>query len=301
VLRDADDRSIVGDRRVRILDMLAITGDEEALAAVRPSVDDVEIPIHVRACAALVELGDMGGIDHLAHDLGLNEPARRTPALRALQGMTQPAAVKAVNDHLERYLAEAGAIPERIEVSAPRLKTPEAGLFKHLVNHVRAAPHSLTVITGSEAINMATGRRSDLDEALAGHNVRITTRRAPPEEQIAELEAARDSAAQDPGGRYVVFGAVPAPRDRVPLPHFLTAGPQRYTAKIVIVDPHEMGVVMDWWRYVDDKAEIPTDFEVILGVATPERSPISEEEYILYDLTPEADKDRFVRAFLAHI
>jgi hypothetical protein len=302
VLRDADDLSIIGERRLRLLDMLAATADEEVLGAVRRSVGDADIPIHVRACAALIELGDLSGVDHLAHDLGLNEPTRRTPALEALRHFDHPAAVKAVASHRERYLAEAGAIPERIEVSAPRLANPEASLLQHLVQHVKTAPHSLTIITGSEAINMATARRGEIDTLLAGHNLRVTTRRAPPEEQIAELEAARDQAAADPSGRYVVFGALPAPRDRVPLPHFLTApSGTPYTAKVIILDPHEMGVVMEWWRYVDDQAQVPTDFEVILGIATPDRSPISEEEYALYQLTPEAERDRFIRAFLAHI
>ena len=100
----------------------------------------------------------------------------------------------------------------------------------------------------------------------------------------------------------MVLGALPAPRDRTPLPHFLTRPTEKeYTAKIVIVDPHEVRVVMEWWRYVDDKSTVPTDFEVILAISRPERSAISEEEYQIFQLLPEEQRSKFNRAFLAHI
>ncbi|MFQ5460628.1 MAG: HEAT repeat domain-containing protein, partial [Anaerolineae bacterium] len=300
--RDAADLSIIGTRRARILDLLAATGDEVCVPAVRESVKDPDPEIHVRACSALARLDDLQGVDALAHDLRLTDITIRTLALAALRGLDHPTAAEAVASHVERYLAEAGAVPAAISVSAPRLDNREVSLTKYVAQHIASKPHGLTVVTGSEARAMATNRRDALEGALAGCTVSFCTRRMPPEEQIAELRSARDRAAADPSDRQVVLGALPGPHDSPPLPHFLTRpDDSAYSAMVLIVDPHECRLVMDWYRYVDDKAEVETDFEVVLGVSTPAASAISEEEYLINALTPKGQEDRFVRAYLAHL
>jgi len=57
---------------------------------------------------------------------------------------------------------------------------------------------------------------------------------------------------------------------------------------------------MDWWHYVTDKSEVPAAFEVVLSASTPDRSAISDEEYLIYKLTPDSRKGAFAKALLAH-
>jgi hypothetical protein len=300
--REALDISIIGPRRARLMDILGATGDPEALNAVRENVRHPDPDIHTSACAALVRLGDLSGIDELSHDLQLTDPDVRTRALRALQAFDLPAAKRAVDDHRERYLAEAGAVPHQIQISAPRLFDPDASLVRHVAELIRQAPHSLAVVVGSGAIGMATTQRPELEKLLEGQEMHFTTRRMTPEEQIEALASARDAAASDPAARVVVVGMLPSPHDSPPLPHFLVrTGSLAYTAQLIVVDPHEYNLMLDWWHYVTDQAEVPTDVAVVLAVSTPERSSISEEEHLIFQLTPEDQRDDFTRAFLAHL
>ena len=59
-VREAQDPGVVGERRVRMMDILSITGSEEAVIAVRANVDPQRNSpeIHTRACVALARLGD---------------------------------------------------------------------------------------------------------------------------------------------------------------------------------------------------------------------------------------------------
>jgi hypothetical protein len=241
-------------------------------------------------------------VDVLSADLSLMDAKVRTSALAALVELGDiPQAKKAIADHVERYMADAGAIPEDIEVSAPRLDNREVSLSGFVYDHVRRSPHGLTIIVGSEAINMAT-RHESMSTVLPGHDVVFSNRRMAPEEQIALLNSARDRAVTQPEGPVVLIGALPGPADSPPLPHFLTrAAGGSYDAKILIVDPHEVRMVMDWYHYVKDSSEVPTHFEVISAVSTPKASAISEEEYLIYGLLPEERHEDFIRALLAHM
>ncbi len=60
-------------------------------------------------------------------------------------------------------------------------------------------------------------------------------------------------------------------------------------------------MAIDWYRYVTDSSEVPTDVEIILTVSRPGQTAISEEEYIIYQLVPEAREEDFIRAYLAHL
>ncbi len=304
IQREAQDLGVVGERRARMMDILGVTGDENAAVVVRGFVDRErnEPLVHVRACVALARLGDMRGIDELAHDLELTDSDLRRMALAALQQLDIAHARQAITDHIDRYLGGAGAIPEAIEISAPRLEDPDRSLSSFVVEHVKRKPHALTVIVASGAIKMASTRQSDIRRGLEGYDVHFTTERLAPEEQIAVLEEARDAAAVNPDACIVVMGKLPNPNGSVPLPHFLQqVGGEGYTAKILAVDPHHVAILMDWWHYVEDRAEVSTEFEVILAISRPKESAISEEEYMIYQLMPEDRRRDFLRAFLANV
>jgi hypothetical protein len=300
---EAHDLSNVGVRRARLMDILGATGDESLASIVRENVNDSDPLIHVRAAVALARLGDLAGVDQLAADLQqATKDALRTEALRGLAEVRDiPAAQTAIDAHVARYLGQGGAIPAEIAVSAPRLIDPDTGMTAYLIDEIIKTPHHLVVVIGSGAADIVRSRQSDLRRGLPEHTMYFLTAQMAPDEQMLALEEARDFASDNPEHTLLVMGTLPAPSDSPPLRHFLTPGRgQPYTCKLITVDPHEYGLLMDWWRYVDDKAEIPTKFEVILSASSPERSAISEEEYLIYQLTPESRIGDFSRALLAH-
>jgi len=60
-------------------------------------------------------------------------------------------------------------------------------------------------------------------------------------------------------------------------------------------------LLMDWWHYIDDKSEVPTNLQVVISASSPGRSAISEEEYLIHQLTPPERRGDFGRALLAHL
>jgi hypothetical protein len=301
---EAFDLSIIGQRRARLMDVLGATGDETALGAVRDFVDDSEKPIHIRACAALARLGDLNGVDMLSADLQQGTDAElRTLALAALDELGDtPGAREAINGHIERYVAEGGAIPHDIAVLAPRLDDPERPMTAFVVEEIKKTERDLVLVIGSGALELARSRQSDLKTMLEGHELYFLTQEMVPEEQMDQLDEARDIASADPDHTVLVIGKVPAPSDNPPLRHFLTTGKggSDYSVKIIIVDPHEYTLLMDWWRYVEDQAQVETVFEVVLSASTPNQSAISQEEWLIHKLAPEDHKREFARALLAH-
>ena len=300
-MRESQDVTIVEARRARLIDILGLTGDPDAISAVRPFIQDQDREVNVHASAALYRLGDLTGIDMLSRDLQLTDVDLRLMAISMLKDIDHPQAKRALDEHVERYLAEGGAVPATIQVSAPRLANPDVDVVKHIASEVKRLPHALTVVIGSGALNLATSRRADVEAALAGYELRFTNRRTPPEEQITAVEALRDHASANPEGRAVLFGAIPSPHDSPPLKHFLSAPDKPYTAKIIVVDPHEYTLMIDYWRYVADHAQVPTDFEVIFTATPTDRHVLSDEEVIIYNLTPPERKGDFGRAILAHL
>lgn len=302
--REAKDIGIIGTRRARVMDMLGITGSDDVIGIVRDATDDIDLEIHTRACVALARLGDVWGIDRLADDLRLTDPHRRTMALEALREIGTERAKVVLDEHVRRYLAEAGAVPPVIDVSAPLLENPDLNLITYVTDHIKRSPHALTVVIGSMAIQMASNKRDVVKEHLAGWDIHFSIPTMAPEEQIRALLASRDSAAADADARAVFFGMLPAPHDNPPLPHFLTRPAdigKSYTAKVVSVDPHEYKLLQDWLHYIQDKSEVPTDIEVILAVSRPGKSAMSPEEYDIYQMTPVERRNDFARAYLAHL
>lgn len=307
--REALDSGLLGARKARLMDILSVTGSEQALVTVRPFMDDVDLDAHVRACVAAARLGDLFGVDRLADDLRMNDEQKRTQALRALLELDLPRGNAVVEEHVRRYLAQAGAVPDKlkglgaIEVNAPLLTRPDLNLIEYVTEHIQKSPHTLTVVIGSAAIQMAANRRDAILARMPGWVLHFSIPTMAPEEQIAALLAARDEAAADAEARSVFFGVLPGPHDSPPLPHFLSRPSDHkrsYTVKVLSVDPHEYLLLQDWWHYIEDKSELPTDFEVILAISRPGKSAITEEEHLIYELAPEDQKASFARAYLAH-
>jgi hypothetical protein len=302
VQHEDTDMGLLGARRARLMDVAGVSGDPETMPVVRDNLAYPEADIAVRAAVALARLGDLAGVDELSHHLQRPDAEFRLKALGGLAELKHlSAAQRAIDEHIERYLAESGAIPHQIAISAPRLSDPTMNMVTYIAQHVDAHPHTLTVVVGSESVRMAANRQEEIYRALAGHPVHLATPQLAPEEQIATLVAARDDAAANPDKKVVFVGKIPAPHDSPPLPHFLTRGANAYTAKMILVDPHELNLAMDWYHYVVDNAEVPTDVEIILSVSTPGQSPISEEELAIYRLLTPEQREGFVRAYLAHL
>ncbi len=299
----ADDVSNVGERRARIMDVMGLTGDDDVLYAVRANLDDADPLVRTRAAAALTRLGDMHGIARLDHDLQTTDPLARKLALHTLHEFEHlPQAADSIKDHLDRFLGDASAIPSRVVVAAPRIEAPDLSLSKYVAQQIAARPHTLTIVVGSDPNNWATARRAVFEETLSGVELHFATPRMLPEEQVSALTAARDAAAS--GQRAAVIGMLPSPSDEPPLPNLLVPVDhgKPYTVQVFIVDPHEFNQCQAWWFYVQDRVDIPTDIEVILGVSKPGSSAITDEEYELYHLLKdESRRAQFTRALLARI
>ena len=213
--RESLDAGLVGARRARLMDILGGTGSQQSLVTVRPFMDDLDTDTHIRACIAAVRLGDVFGVDRLADDLRMNDAALRTIALRALIELDMPRAQTVVDEHVRRYLAQSGAVPEelknlgKIEVHAPLLNQPDLNLVNYVTDHIQKSPHALTVVIGSMAIPMADNKRDVVKARMPGWILHFSIPTMAPEEQIAALKAARDEAAAETDARSVFFGVLP--------------------------------------------------------------------------------------------
>ena len=299
--REAFDLSVMGARRARLMDILGISGDESVLTTVRPNMDDVDPDIHIRSCVAVARLGDMFGIDRLEDNIRMTDPELRSLALAALMELKMGRSDRVLGDHVKRFMAEAGAVPENIVVKAPLLGSSETSLSAAVIAEVIASPQNLIMVIGSGGIQMASQRRDAMAQALAGHGkVSFGLPLMSPEEQIASLQEAHAAATASPGARAIFIGRLPAPHDNPPLPHFITrVEGVTYSVKILVVDLHEYSLLQDWLHYVQDKAEAPTDIEVILSVSLESQSGLTAEERVIYAMCSAEDKARFPRAFMA--
>ena len=184
--REAFDLSVMGARRARLMDILGISGDESVLTTVRPNMDDVDPDIHIRSCVAVARLGDMFGIDRLEDNIRMTDPELRSLALAALMELKMERSDRVLGDHVKRFMAEAGAVPENIVVKAPLLGSSETSLSAAVIAEVIASPQNLIMVIGSGGIQMAAQRRDAMAQALAGHGkVSFGLPLMSPEEQIA--------------------------------------------------------------------------------------------------------------------
>ncbi len=225
VAQEANDMGLLGDRRARLMDLVALTNDPDLVKVPRADLEYPDVQVAVRAAVALTRLGDLQGIDALAAALQKPDLQHRTSALHGLAELKDfPAAQRAIDDHLDRYLAESGAVPQAIAISAPRLAQPDTGMLRYIAQHVDLHPHNLTVVVGSESVRLAANRRDEIRQAMEGHQVFLSLPNMAPEEQIDALRQARDAAEADLDEKVVFFGRIPSPHDSPPLPHFLTRG-----------------------------------------------------------------------------
>jgi hypothetical protein len=208
----------------------------------------------------------------------------------------------ALAEHVKRYNSEAGAVPRAIEVYAPLMDDPAIKLTAYVCEHIKAKPHNLTVVVGSGGIQIATTQRAVVEDGLGDWGeIHYAPVNHTPEEQLEMLAAARATALSVPDARAVYIGALPGPGDTPPLPHFLQREEGKpYTAKILLVDPHEYGQLQDWWHYVQDLAPDHTDVEVVLAVSLAPGGPLTEEERRIFELCDDEQRREFPRAYLAH-
>jgi len=299
--REAFDMSVMGARRARLMDVLGISGEETALTAVRPNMDDPDQDIHIRSCVAAARLGDLFGIDRLEDDVRMTDQGLRAAAVSALSELKMDRAERVLQDHIKRYIAESTAVPDSIVVKSPLLTNPESSLANAVVAEVKDSPQNLVLVIGSGGIQLASNRRDAMAQALGAiGKVFFGLPLMTPEEQIAALRDAHAAATAAPGARAIFVGRLPAPHDNPPMPHFITrVEGSNYTVKILIVDLHEYALLQDWLHYVQDKAEAPTDIEIVLSISTEGQGGLSAEERMLYHMCSPEDKARFARAFLA--
>lgn len=287
--------------RARLLDILGASGDRDAIPIVRRSLRDLDPAVHVAGAAALVRLGERLGVEHLEEELLSIDPDRRLLALRATRDLDHPAVAGILEQHLERYLAEGGAVPPTVAVALPMLFDPEADLPGLITRHVRRSPRTLTIVIGPQAAVLAETRRGAFAADLPDHHLYFTTPRHSPPEQLEVLTKARDRAAGNPGRPVALIGDLPSPGGPYPPPHFLTRPDgDPYSVRVVFVGEQEFAVVMEWWYYIADRSEVPTDFEVVLTALQFGAEKMSEEEAILCRLAGEARREAFARALLAH-
>ena len=102
--------------------------------------------------------------------------------------------------------------------------------------------------------------------------------------------------------RIVLVGRLPSPEGRFPLPHFLVRREGRsYSARIVVVGPQKPALVLEWWRYVTDRAEVATDLAVVLTTQVFGHGELTAEETMIQELAGNERRDEFARAVLAHL
>jgi hypothetical protein len=300
--RESRDMSLSPTQRARLMDVLGATGDPGAVTLVLPKADDEDTRVHLAACGALTRLGDPRGIDRLADDLMRLDSDLRAGALTVLQDLDRPEADAAIEDYIQRYLSAGGAVPSDVQVSIPLLIDRRTDLVGLTGDHVRRSRADLTVITGPAMDSVSEEQRGELQAGMPRHVVRFVTPRHSPEEQRALLDECRGLASAGTAARVVLVGHLPSPEGPQPLPHFLLRVANRdYTVRIVLIGPKRFAPVMEWWRYVSDRAEVQTEMEVVLTNLVFGGGDLTTEELAIYDLAGECRRHEFARAFLAQL
>jgi hypothetical protein len=192
-------------------------------------------------------------------------------------------------------------VPSSVDVSMPLLVDPDVDLPELIAENVRRSEHALTVVTGPGTSALSEGTREAFRLRLSDRRLTFSTPHHSSDEQSALLLAARDWASNEPQSRPTLIGPLPSPGGPRPPPHFLFASRGRpFTARIVFVGQQEFAVVMEWWRYIDDRAEVDTEFSAVLTALTLAGDAMDAEERILYSVAGEGRREAFARALLAH-
>ncbi len=301
-IAEAREPSVGGRRLARLLSIVGHMGDPAGLVLAREHAAHPDPAVHVAACAALEELGDPAGMEALWRDLEGIRAHLRVTVLRELEGLDTPRSRAALNAHVQRYLATAGAVPEAIEVYSPLLVEPVGDVARLLAERLRHSEASLHLAIGPAAGTIAEEHRGTIQAATHGWQAFYTTPRHTPDEQLELLAAARNRAAADPEARVLLLGPLPSPEGRHPLRHVLTWLPANpYRCRVLFLGPADCAAVMAWWRYVDEVSEVPTTMEVLLDLITLAANRMTEEERIILHHVADGDQGRFARALLGHL
>ncbi len=299
--REARDLSRAGSQRARALDLLRRIGDPAARAALRAVVVDPDPTVHIAAAVALVEVGDEAGKTFLSAGLEARPTAWRAAALRALREAENPAAEAIAADHVVRYLAEGGAVPEGVAVAMPVLLDLGSDLAHLLGGHVRAARAPLVLLTGPGTADLAETQRETLRPYLASRRLFFTTARHDAPEQVEVLLAARAASVEHPGGA-VLVGPLPDPDGVRHLPDFLGRWLRRRDgALIVYVGPQSHDIARAWWRYVGERAVVPAELVFVLTNLAIGGERLGPEAWEVYQRCQDGRAAEFARAYLAHL
>lgn len=306
VARAALDNSLAPSHRARLMELLAATGDPNALRVLREALADFDPAVRVAAAAGLVGLGAEEGLHTLEAELMSPDAARRTLALTALRDRDGDEASRALAaEQVRAYLLAGTAVPEWVGVSMPMLIDPRGDLVDHLLGVARGSDRRLTLLSGPATGSLADEHRGAFVAGLADLALYFSTERHALPEQLAILRAA--CAAAREGSRHVALvGPVPAPSDAWPMTDLFPADPgDPYAFLLVYAGPHKVREAQEWWEWLEDRYARRSDMEVVLTDLVLGAPRLGDEELVLHDLESELalgrDGASFARAYLARL
>lgn len=267
VAREVLDHTRGPIHRARLLEVLGATGDPFAVRMLREASRDLDPTVRIAAQVALLALGDRDAADGVETALLSAKPAHRVQALQLLRRLDSPAARRLERDHLDRFVADGGAIPADVTVALPLLLDAERDLIDHLVRTADAAPESLVLLAGPASGPLADRHRDELARRLAGRTLFFSTDRHSVTEQAEILERACAAAGRAAlrRERVVLVGPVPDPADVPPGMALLSApGRARFEVLLVFAGPTHVAPVLRWWSYMAAGSPVVGRVHVVL-------------------------------------
>lgn len=265
--RAALDHSLGASQRCRLLELLGGTGDVFAVRLLREAAKDLDPLVRIAAAVALLALGERDAAEGVEAALLSPRPEHRAAALRLLRRLELPAARALEQAHLERFIADGGAVPSDITVGLPLLLDAGADLVDHLARLAEASAETLLLLSGPATGPLADHRREAFARRLADRTLLFTTDRHSVAEQAEQLaRACAAAAAAAPHGRQVVVvGPLPDPADVWPgLTLFTTPSRARFEARLVLAGPQRIAPVLRWWGYLRTTSPVATRLHVVL-------------------------------------
>ncbi len=265
--REALDHSLGIGQRCRLLELLGGTGDAFAARLLREAAGDLDARVRIAAAVALLALGERDAAAGVEAVLLSPRPEHRSEALRLLRRLDLPAARTLEQAHLERFVADGGALPADITVGLPLLLDAEADLVDHLARLADDAAETLVLLAGPATGPLADRRRDAFAARLGGRQLLFSTDRHSVAEQAAQLERActAAAAAAPRGERVVLVGPVPDPADAWPGLALLSAPARsRFEACLILAGPQSLAPVLRWWGYLRTASPVDARLHVVL-------------------------------------
>ncbi|MEO8082637.1 MAG: hypothetical protein ABI780_02380 [Ardenticatenales bacterium] len=267
VAREVLDHSRGTLHHARLLELLGATGDPFAAHTLREASHDLDATVRIAAQVALLALEDRDAADGVESALLSPRPAHRVQALQLLRRLDNPAARALERAHMERFVADGGAIPADITVALPLLLDAEGDLIDYLVRATDAASESLVLLAGPASGPLADRHRDDLARRLGGRTLFFSTDRHSVAEQadILALACAAAGRVAPRGEKVVLVGPVPDPADALPGMDLLSApGRARFEARLVFAGPTHAAPVLRWWSYLAAASPVPGRIHTVL-------------------------------------